>query len=441
MTIEAGKGKIVRPLGEAERFFWLYDQVNCMNFAVYAELDKAIGIEQLERSLNELVQETPALQVKVETEGNRLYFVEEDVSSLKVETIQSGTEWKSTVLAEMSQPFSPCSWPMIRCLLLEAPDNKAVVAVIFQHTVADGRSGIDFTKKLLRRALGETSSGSAQNRLLPAMESLFPDKQRGIGGKLRGNLFRLLEGFEWKKQGKPEPLPGYQTDIDPERAPNSFQLIMEEALLTQLLAKAREEKTTLHGLIGAAQLLALREEFGDSASHAMTLTSLADMRDFLTQPVSAEALALQITFLVTTHRVDEQASIWKLARDVRQQLQQKLLKGDGHHFWNSLPPPMLVPPNKRGANRLLKITRLISPPSTLISNMGDVSDTKSERLSAVRSLSLLICPSSITPINSTVNSWNGRLFINLNYDALKMAPARIERIAQAMQGFMLKALK
>ena len=441
MTVDAGKGKDVRSLGEAERFFWLYDQVNCMNFAVYAELDEAISVEQLERSLNELVLETPALQVKVETEGNRLYFVEENVSSLQVEMIQSGKEWKSTVLAEMSHPFLACSWPMIRCLLLETADNKVIVAVIFQHTVADGRSGINFTKKLLRRALGDTSSRPTQSARLPAMESLFPDKQRGIGGKLRGNLFRLLEGFEWKKQGKPEQLPGYQTDIDPEREPSSFQLILEEEVLMQLLAKARKEKTTLHGLIGAAQLLALREEFGDSASHAMTLTSLADMRDSLVQPVSAEALALQITFLVTTHRVDEQASIWKLARDVRQQLQQKLAKGDGHHFWNSLPPPLFVPPNKKGANRLLKITRLISPPSTLISNMGDVSDTKSELLSSVRSLSLLICPSSITPINSTVNSWNGRLFINLNYDALKMAPARIERIAQTMQGFMLKALK
>jgi hypothetical protein len=440
MMTAAKKGKMVRTLGEAERFFWLYDQVNCMNFAVYAELDKTISIERLERSLNELVLETPALQVKVETEGNRLYFVEENGSPLQVEPIQSGKEWKKTVLAEMSRPFLLCSWPMIRCLLLETADNKMITVVIFQHTVVDGRSGINFTKKLLRRALGEVSHCPTQNALLPAMESLFPDKQRGIGGKLRGNLFRLLEGFEWKKQGKPEQLPGYQTDIEPEREPCSFPLILEEELLTQLLAKAREEKTTLHGLIGAAQLLALREEFGDSESHAMTLTSLADMRDSLTQPVSAEVVALQITFLVTTHRVDEQASIWKLARDVRQQLRQKLIKGDGYHFWNSFPPPLFVPPNKKGANRLLKMTRLISPPSTLISNVGDVSDTKSELLSGVRSLSFLVCPSSITPINSTVNGWNGRLFINMNYDALKMAPARIERIAQAMQGYIVKAL-
>jgi hypothetical protein len=435
------EGEMIRSLGEAERFFWLFDRINCMNFAVYAELDKPLETTLLEQALNELVLETPALNTRVEAKGKKLFFVEAAAVPLQVEKIQSDRGWKSIVLAEMIKPLNPCSAPMVRCLLIGGEQAGSIVVMIFNHTISDGRSAIHFTKNLLKRALGEKSVNPKRAGLSPAMETLFPKKYRGVSGRIRGNLFRILEGFQWKQYGKLEALPDYKTDIKQEREPGSYQLVLDGELLEKLKDKAREEGTTLHGLIGAAQLLALREEFGDDESHPMTLTSLADMRGELIQLVLTAELALQITFLVTTHRVGNAESTWELARDVRQQLKQKLAKGDGHLFWNSLPPPLLVPPNQNGAERLLKVTRALSPPSTLISNMGDVSDTKPELLSGVRSLSLLICPSSITPINSTVNSWNGHLFINLNYDALKMAPVRIERIAEAMQGFMLKALK
>lgn len=433
------KTAMIRSLGEAERFFWLFDQANCMNFAVYAELDKPVDGILLEQALNELALETPALNISVETKVQKLFFVEAATAALQVEKIQPERDWKSTVLAEMIKPFSPCTTPMVRCLLVEDEQAGSIVAMIFNHTISDGRSAIHFTKNLLKRALGEKSASPKQAVLPPAMEALFPKKYRGVSGKLRGNLFRILEGFEWKQYGKLEPLPDYKTEIKREREPGSYQLVLDGVLLGRLKDKAREERTTLHGLVGAAQLLALREEFGDNKSHPMTLTSLADMRGQLTQPVLTEELALEITFLVTTHRVTSAEPIWSLARDIRKQLKQKLAKGDGHLFWNSLPPPLLVPPNQNGAERLLKITRALSPPSTLISNMGDVSDTNSRELSAVKSLSLLICPSSVTPINNTVNSWNGRLFINLNYDALKMDPARIERVAKAMKHFISQA--
>lgn len=429
----------MRPLGEAERFFWLFDRVNCMNFAVYAELDESLEIDRIEQALNELVSVTPALQVRVETAGKKLFFVEEQSSLLHVEQIHVEQDWRGTVLDEMVKPFTPCTSPMVRCLLIDGEKTGSIVVMIFQHTIADGRSGIDFAKKLLRRALGEECSGLNQGKLSPAMEANFPNKYRKIGGRIRGNLFRFREGFEWKRYGELEPFPDYKTDIKCERKASSYQLVIEEKLLTKLKQKAREEKTTLHGLIGSAQLLALREEFSDKANHPMVLTSLADMRGQLTQPVLVEELALQITFLVTTHRVECGASFWELARDIRQQLKHKLAKGDGYNFWNSLPPSLLVPPNQKGAERLLKITKWLSPPSTLISNMGDVSDAKASNLAGVSSLSLLICPSSVTPINSTINSWNGRLFINLNYDALKIDRARIERIAKAMNNFICQA--
>ncbi len=435
------RGATIRSLGEAERFFWLFDQINCMNFAVYAELDKSLDITPLEQALNELALETPALNVRVETEGKKLFFVEAESAFLQVEEIQSERDWKSSVLVEMVKPFSPCSMPMVRCLLIDGGQNESIVAMIFNHTISDGRSAIHFTKNLLKRALGESYGSGSRAALSPAMETLFSEKYRGMSGRVKGSLFRLLEGLEWKRQGKLEPFPRYRTEIKQKREPHSCQLILEEGLISKLKAKAREEKSTLHGLIGAAQLLALREEFGDDENHSMTLTSLADMRGELIRPVLGEELALQITFLVTTHQVASAEPIWELARDVRQQLKHKLAKGDGHLFWNSLPPPLLVPPNKLGAERLLKITRALSPPSTLVSNMGDVSDTNSRKLSDVKSLSLLICPSSVTPINNTVNSWNGRLFININYDALKMDSARIERIAKAMNSLISSSVE
>lgn len=439
MTSDFGKERLIRPLGEAERFFWLFDRVNCMNFAIYAELDEALETGDVQQSLNDLVAMTPALRVRVEAEGKKLFFVEGDTPQIQVEKIQQPDDWKGRVLTEMVRPFIPCSLPMIRCLLVEGEQTASVVVVIFNHTIADGRSGIQFTKRLLRRVLGERCEVPDEDALLPAMESLFPDKYQNIGGKIRGNLFRLKERFEWKRYGKLESFPDYSSEIKQAREASSFQLTLEEALLTNLKAKARKEKTTLHGLIGAAQLLALRDEFGDDASHPMLLTSLADMRGQLTQSVPAETLALQVTFLVAAHRVEHNGSIWELARDVRQQLQEKLANGEGHHFWNSLPSSLFVPPNQKGAERLLKITKWLSPPSTLISNMGDVSDPEPTRLSQVQNLSLLICPSSVTPINNTVNSWNGRLIINLNYDALKMDSARIERIAKTMEWFIGQA--
>ncbi len=443
MGSTGNKAKFVRLLGEGERFFWLFDQINCMNFAVYAELECSLSKVDLERAFNELVSETPVLRVRVQTDDKKLFFAEKEIDDIKIEVIEGVDGWRSTVSNEIGKPFLPFSWPAVRCFLFADQKNLSVVVLIFQHTIADGRSGARFLQKLIRRALGEKCDKQGQTiiSMPPAAEKVFPEKYSHFIGKLKGSLLRISEGVEWRRNGFPEQIPGYDSSIRRQRVPRAYPLIIEEEVVKALRRRTRSERTTLYGALAAAQLQALRDEFGDQASHPMTLTSLADLRHMLTVPLTDDELGMYITFLVTAHRVECGEGIWALAREIRGELKKKMSRGYGHLFWQSLPPPSIVPPDQKGAARLLKITRLLSPASTLISHGGNLLDKKLNKMVKVRALSGLICPSSITPINNTQNFWNGSLYMNLNYDALKMDDARVERIAKKMEKLLVQAIE
>ena len=54
-----------RPLGRTEHIFWLLDQLYCLNFAVFAELEGSLNEDELQLAIETVQQENPGLRTNI----------------------------------------------------------------------------------------------------------------------------------------------------------------------------------------------------------------------------------------------------------------------------------------------------------------------------------------------------------------------------------------
>lgn len=241
--------KETRPLDPAEATFWLLDQASSMNFAVMAEVQGLLSTDEIRLALDALQSGHGMLQASIEHDSSSaaLNFVHRGTGnriSLREVEVQDTDRhlWienaNATVAEEMMQPFPSGQWPLMRALILRG-DDHCMVALIFHHCIADGRSGLKLLEELFSMIL---SPGRSQSSVLPPGLHSFASNGQNRKPQPESHPSRPLSLFGKKtRQAKPWMK---LVQLGPER--------------TGILKKrSKEIGCTLHGLIGGALLVAL----------------------------------------------------------------------------------------------------------------------------------------------------------------------------------------
>ena len=100
---------------------------------------------------------------------------------------------------------------------------------------------------------------------------------------------------------------------------------LQPDIVGALAARAREERTTLHGALSAAIVMASVPEIGTADAH-IAFSSALDMRDRFSPPVG-EDLGLYATLAYSTHVIHEGTAFWPLARELKQGLNRAIDSG------------------------------------------------------------------------------------------------------------------
>jgi hypothetical protein len=134
----------------------------------------------------------------------------------------------------------------------------------FHHVIADGKSGTALLLEVLRRAAGEDIAMQLQ-AAHPHAQDLDPITRAGA---LAGAVKRLRF---WMGQGKsallmPQQLPGYDTRLRPARTIKAIPYTLPPEDRRGTAAACRVHATTVHGALGAAQILAINSEFDAPAA-------------------------------------------------------------------------------------------------------------------------------------------------------------------------------
>jgi NRPS condensation-like uncharacterized protein len=429
---------ISRSLDPGEAFFFLSDQVSCMNFVVFAERIDLLETARIRRALDIVQQENALLQARIRwTDEDGLRFEPAPDHAIALICHQVTTQsWHNVIEQELSKPFPLESAPLMRCLYLEVqhPDTPAdpgascVLALTFHHSVADGRSGTEILRRVLSLMAQDTASAvRTQTNHLPTMAELMPARYRWAEQPEAAKQLRNTLLTDYRRHGVLPVMPWLATEAA-DREPRLIRIQFDAGTSQALIRQARANGCTLHGALCSAQLLAQFKLQQTSTPTPFFLSCPVDLRPHLEGPPPVSPTGFFTSLISGTFQTGPDTDPWELAREVMTQTRLQIARGEGHllyHLYglNGTPvPPQAMAPFRKKA--------LASFPNTMVSNIGAVAPVADDP--AVQAISFALCPMPYQTLFTAASSYNGRLLLNIGYDAARLTQATALALAQEL---------
>ena len=420
---------IDRALGPTENIYYLLDKLYRLNFVVFAEIDGAFDTARLGDALRAVQTEHPLLRARVALAGGRHCFKSIDAEAHPIPFESAALRnWRAQVSAQLDQPF-PSSGPLARFLWFGGRSRKAVAAMVFHHVIGDGRSGADVFIEVLRRAAGEELPLNLRAARASAQDLDLIKQQGPVGASLKKFAYWLNQGKSVLKFA--QQLPGFDISANAQRRIAVVPVALPKATTKALREACRANGTTVQGALGAAQLLAISDEFPAAQARHLALNSLADLRGMLGGGLTQQDLGLYIATICTVHALAADPDFWALAADVATQLRSVLSSGDANLVHSIFREDALYPPNVVGA-RMVQGLVAMAPPSSMLTNVGSFDAVPLANGAKLRSLEFLVSPPAQHPICVTAASFDGSMRFNLLFDECKVEHAQALRLAEAM---------
>lgn len=410
-----------RPLGDCERLYWTLDHAGGTHFTAAVHLDGHLEEDALRPALDAWQARHPTLQARIAVEGRDVRFVWGDAPPVPIREVACDEgAWLEQAHAELNTPVPWEPGPLVRCVLLTHPTTSRLM-FSFHHAASDGRAAIHLVRELLAlmaRGLPEPNDAAlAPLSPPPAMESLMPPAARGLRALVGFNLASQRTQLSWLRTGFPKRLPRDDAGSTPwaDHTPRMLLRELDEETTAALRERTRAERTTVHGALAAAQLLACAEEIKPGADMGAMLASPIDLRLLLGERAAINTGWLCISSIDTCHRVGRSVGFWDLARDVRDAVLTRATRGEP---CVSLPVASRVSlgwmgrwftPDARGAGRLASMTGKLLPYTTTLTNIGEVPlEGAASPLPILDTHCLLVLPAPFV-FGSGAMTWRGRL--------------------------------
>ncbi|KAM3096786.1 phthiocerol/phthiodiolone dimycocerosyl transferase family protein [Phormidesmis sp. 146-35] len=289
-----------RYLGAFEHWFWLWDQLHPLQFAIVAKLQGQFSPNQLAIALQQVQHRHPMLRVCIATdEIGRPKFVETD-GEIPVRWVARTDDqhWQRELELEMMHSFDWQVAPLLRIVVLQAGDVSELMMVCY-HSISDSLSNIYLLRDIVQALEGKTFEPLDLSASL-SLEEAFP---------------QLVPAPEVTSEGS-----HYSTTISRRPQPHIRSAMLSAELTQQLIERSRVEQTTVHAAISAAFLLALTQQPFRSSDPVQCVHPV-NVRSHLSLPIP-DAVGLYVNSCMTTHSLEPNAAFWDVARSVKSQLLQ-----------------------------------------------------------------------------------------------------------------------
>lgn len=427
-----------RCLGRTEHIYWLLDQLYCLNFLVLAEIEGTVNPNDLQIALDIVQQEHPVLRSKITLDktGQPCFKpVSADDYPLRLETLGL-RNWRGRLEAQLMTRFEPEESPLARFFWFRGKARKSVVAMVFHHSIADGRSGAGVLIDILRRTVGQDRKPRFR-AARPSSQDLDLIKDKPvIAARLKEIRFWLDKGREVLKFA--EQLPDYDMTVKDTRKIKIIPFSIPSETNSALLAACRDRGATIHGALGASLLFAVNSEFDEVESRYLGLNSLADLRSILKGNMTDQDLGLYISTLTTVHWLEQDQDFWHLAREIPDRLKGIMNSGDANLINGIFTEMPLFSSDQSGARKVQKIVAM-APPSSMLTNIGRINDVPLGKSLRIRSLGFAVSPPAQHPVCVTAASYGGQMCVNLLYDECKLKGRQARRITDNLERGLLRA--
>lgn len=302
-----------RLLTPSEHLMWLLACDVPINVSLCATIRGTLSIDQVTEAIGWIQRRHPLLGAKIFIDQQQQpQLVSQGVPpiSLEVKERLSEEHWCQKISTELLRPFSWNEEALARVVLLHSPD--AVDLLITYHHIGDGLSGAYLMRDIWYEI---TEPGSCRQRLpeIPPMDQLLP--------QITTEEDNDAVDFDWKV-GVEENSLLQQDDTLPKLHLLYWHLSPLET--DKLVARCRQEQTTVHGALCACFLLSLAAQVGSSQETILKCLSPFNLRNYLTIPVG-ENFGEYVARLLTSHSLNQQTQFWDLAREVKHQINQAVV--------------------------------------------------------------------------------------------------------------------
>ncbi len=286
---------IVRPLGAVEEFLWLFDHSSPKHFCLIAEVTGHATVSDWRTALDALQERHPMLSVSIDTTYNRVpHFRKATGQPIPLRVAEEGATWEREVEREMRTLFDSTKAPLIRTVLILQPE-QAFVILVTHHSIADGMSSVFLLRDLLVALSGQ-----------PLTRYPFPPSlDEIVGAPVRTSA---------------EPCVTFSQELATKcvEAPVHVRSrVLSQELTGSLQQRARQEGTTIHGIVCAAVAIAGRDTDRRWRENPLRLFTPVDIRGLVgVEDYCMDAFSKAVTIIET----NSPASPWDLARFIRSTL-------------------------------------------------------------------------------------------------------------------------
>lgn len=226
-----------RTLGAFEKTFWLLDQIDSKDFCLAADICGTKPIEKWRNAIDSAQQRHPNLSVRVvldELSRPALEHVDKLRIPLRIVQAEQDYPWEREVEIELSERFNTAEGPLLRVVLVQKPDSTVLI-LSANHTVADGTSLSYLTRDILLAVTGE--------ELAPMQPQVSNDETLDLSEDLPAQTVGKVLELKMKIEA-----------VSPLVSSHRFS----ETTTRNILERARQENTSVHGAICAAAMIACR---------------------------------------------------------------------------------------------------------------------------------------------------------------------------------------
>jgi len=348
---------------------------------------------------------------------------------------------------ELNRPLPREIGPHARCVLLRHPGGCATLLFTFLHALGDGHSGFFLVRDLFRflTGTGGPSTGQGTADLPASLQAYLPPETRGVQGSAR--LLRMMAreaGGYLRAGGPPRRL---QLACRPPyflRLTLLLPVRFDAEFTDRLVRAARRERTSVHGALCAAGLLAVSRVMTDGTPRVLACTSAVDMRS-RTRPPIGDEMGLFVSVLWTVQRVGRDRPFWDLAREVRERFAAKIEAGDPALVAGSGGTLLSFLERLPGTNRSERIVRcaerlMFNFKGTGVSNVGQLRMEPAPGGPSLRSVSFAGTLVNLGYFLAVVNTFNGRLTINYLVNDPLVPRARADDLVECAVSVLRRAV-
>ena len=323
-----------RLLTPSEHLMWLLGCDRPINVSLCATIRGELSVNQLTEAMGWIQRRHPLLGARIFIERQEQpQLVSEGVPAIPVQVIERLGEqhWCQEISAELLRPFSWSEEPLARCVLLHSPNVSDLL--LTYHHIGDGLSGAYLMRDLWCEI---TEPGSYREPLpeIPPLDQLLPpvtkeEEKNAVDCDGKVEFDGDSELGEEATQSKLHLLYWYFSPLETDR----------------LVARCRQEQTTVHGALCASFLLSLAAEAGSEEETILKCLSPFNLRNYLAISVG-ENFGEYVARLLTSHSLNQQTQFWDLAREVKAQINQAVVNKKIYEGGSKAKSFLATKPNK-----------------------------------------------------------------------------------------------